>query len=117
MNEQEAHRPAGLKAAEAAARLVQFGPNSVESGKKFALWTVVLRTLREPMYFLLLFAAGLYLAFGELGEGLLLFGGACLSLGLVIVQETRSEHALAALNRLAEPIAHVIRDGREQAVP
>ena len=117
MNEQEAHRPAGLKAAEAAARLVQFGPNSVESEKKFALWTVVLRTLREPMYFLLLLAAALYLAFGELGEGLLLFGGACLSLGLVIVQETRSEHALAALNRLAEPIAHVIRDGREQAVP
>ena len=73
-------------------------------------------TLREPMFLLLLAAAALYLAFGDLAEGLFLSAGALLSFLLVVVQEARSERALQALNALAEPSARVLRDGAVRTI-
>ena len=69
------------------------------------------------MFLLLLGAAALYLAVGDLAEGIFLTLGALLSLSLVIIQQARTERALRALNRLAEPQARVIRDGRPLVIP
>src|SRR5919107_4620663 len=88
----------GLTDAEAAARLARFGPNLLRERKTRGFLEIARRTLREPMFLLLLAAALLYLILGDLGEGLFLTAGAVLSLGLVIFQELRSERALAALN-------------------
>ena len=101
----------GLTNEEAAKRLVEFGPNILARQERRSLGRIARETLREPMFLLLLAAAGLYLIFGDLAEGLFLSAGALLSLALVIVQEARSERALAALNALAEPKARVMRDG------
>jgi Ca2+-transporting ATPase len=76
-----------------------------------------METMREPMVLLLVGAAALYLALGDLGEGLFLVGGAVAAIGLVIFQEARSERALAALRELAQPNARVIRDGSEREIP
>ena len=107
----------GLSEAEAARRLAREGPNlfGVRPGR--TLPGVALRTLREPMFLLRLTAAALYLAFGKLGEGLFLLGGACVSIGLVVGQEYRSERALQALSALAAPLAQVIRDGELRTIP
>ena len=43
--------------------------------------------------------------------------GAVVTIGLVVLQETRSERALAALRKLAEPFARVIRNGVERRIP
>lgn len=107
----------GLTEAEAALRLVRFGPNILRERKTRGFLEIARRTLREPMFLLLLAAASLYLVFGDLGEGLFLAAGATLSLGLVIFQELRSERALAALNALAEPLARVIRGGEQRTMP
>lgn len=107
----------GLSDEEAAARLARYGRNLVRQPRSRALREIVVGTLREPMFLLLLSAAALYLAIGDLAEGIFLTGGAMLSLGLVIVQEARSERALRALNALAEPQARVIRDGTTRAIP
>lgn len=101
----------GLTKKEAARRLVEFGPNSIAGQERRSLGRIVRETLREPMFLLLLAAAGLYLIFGDLAEGVFLSAGALLSLALVTVQEARSERALAALNALAEPRARVMREG------
>ena len=61
------------------------------------------------MFLALVAAAALYLVVGDLAEGLFMVAGAVLALGLVIVQEARSERALQALNALAEPRARVLR--------
>jgi Ca2+-transporting ATPase len=106
----EPRRP-GLARREAERRLAQFGPNIVAARPRKGLLRIARQTLREPMFLLLLAAAALYLLFGDLAEGLFLSAGALLSFGLVIVQEARSERALAALNELAEPRARVMRDG------
>lgn len=107
----------GLTTAEAEAILARVGPNEVAAPRKRTLAVILWETLREPMFALLLGAAGIYLFLGELGEGVLLFFGALASIGLVVVQEARSERALAALQTLAQPTAKVIRDGVTASVP
>lgn len=107
----------GLSDLEAAARLGRFGPNLLRERKTRGFLEIARRTLREPMFLLLLAAAALYLLLGDLGEGLFLTAGALLSLSLVIFQELRSERALAALNALAEPLARVIRGGSQRTIP
>jgi len=107
----------GLTSAEAARRLRQFGPNAMpdENGRGFG---VLLREiLTEPMLLLLVLAAALYLALGDLGEGIVLAIFALVTIGLVIYQRRRSENALAALKALAAPEARVLRDGALGTVP
>ena len=108
---------AGLTQVEASRRLSETGPNETPTGKVRGLGVIVLETMREPMFLLLLAAAGFYLWFGDLGEGLFLLGGAAAAVGLVILQETRSERALAALRELAQPWVRVVRDGVERLTP
>ena len=69
------------------------------------------------MFALLIVAALLYLALGDIHEGLLLTAGAFLSIGLVVAQETRNENALAALRSLAAPSARVLRAEGERRIP
>lgn len=107
----------GLTEAEAGDRLARCGPNLIRQPRSRTLSRIITDTLQEPMFLLLLGAAALYLIVGDLAEGLFMSGGAILALGLVIVQEARSEHALRALNALAEPRARVFREGKRRWVP
>ncbi len=103
----------GLTTAQAGQRLGEVGPNALPQGSGRGLARIVLDTLREPMFLLLIGAAGLYLVLGDLGEGLFLMAGAIATIGLVVLQEARSENALAALRDLSQPQARVMRDGVE----
>jgi P-type Ca2+ transporter type 2C len=107
----------GLDEAEAQRRLAQHGPNAVQEKRSRGILDIVRGILREPMFLLLLAAAGLYLVLGDIGEGLFMMAGAVVTIGLVVLQEARSERALAALRELAEPFARVIRGGTERRVP
>src|SRR5690349_11170343 len=107
----------GLTEVEARRRLDDHGPNEIPSQGGRSLGVIVVETMREPMFVLLVGAAVLYLVLGDLGEGLFLVAGALASIGLVIAQEARSERALAALRDLAQPHARVIRDGAERRIP
>lgn len=103
----------GLTNAEADRRLAEFGPNALPQAPGRGLVRIILDTLREPMFLLLIGAASLYLVLGDLGEGLFLMAGAVATIGLVVLQEARSERALSALRDLSQPHARVIRDGVE----
>ena len=107
----------GLDSAEAARRLARHGPNELEDREHRGLGRTLRGIATEPMFLLLLVAAALYLALGDLGEGLLLAFFALITVGLVIFQERRSERALDALRVLAAPQARVRRDGVEQRLP
>ena len=106
----------GLSQVEAASRLAGLGPNELPSSSGRGVLGITLETTREPMFLLLLGAAGLYLVLGDIGEGLFLTGGALATIGLVVFQEARSERALAALREMSQPHARVIRDNAEQRV-
>ncbi|WP_419252165.1 cation-translocating P-type ATPase [Caulobacter sp. ErkDOM-YI] len=103
----------GLTTTQAGQRLAEVGPNALPQASGRGLARIVLETLREPMFLLLIGAAGLYLVLGDLGEGLFLMAGAIATIGLVVLQETRSENALSALRDLSQPQARVMRDGVE----
>lgn len=104
----------GLSQAEAARQLIIVGPNALPDARGRRFGVIVFETMREPMFVLLLCAALLYIFLGSLGEGLFMLVGAVATIGLVILQETRSERALAALRDLSQPHARVIRDATEQ---
>ena len=113
----ETQQTAGLTSYQAAERLKEVGPNEIATGGGRSLWSILLETMREPMFLLLAGAAILYLFLGDLGEGLFLLAGASASIGLVIFQQARSERALAALREIAQPLARVLRDGCETQIP
>jgi Ca2+-transporting ATPase len=101
----------GLNAQEAARRLAQDGPNALPGGAARTWRHIVLETVREPMFGLLLAAAGLYLVLGELQESLSLAVMVLVVLGLTLYQEGKTERAIQALRDLSSPRARVMRDG------
>ena len=106
----------GLTQEEAARRLAEYGPNELPRGRRRGMLAILRDALREPMFLLLIGASVIYLALGDLLEGLFLTGGAFLTIGLVVFQEARTERALAALREMAEPFARVIRAEGERRV-
>ncbi len=77
---------------------------------------IVLGVLREPMFALLLAGGVAYLLLGDLTEALVLLAFATLSVGITVIQETRTEHVLEALRDLSAPRALVMRDGSRHHV-
>ena len=106
----------GLSAAEAAQRLAADGPNALPGGQARSLASIALDTVREPMFLLLLAAGSLYLALGDLQEGITLFGFVLITLALTLYQEGKTERAIEALRDLTSPRALVIRDGVAQRI-
>jgi P-type Ca2+ transporter type 2C len=116
-NRMDCERIAGLSTSDAQQRLATFGPNALPAPRRRHVGRIITETLREPMFVLLLAAAVLYLALGGLGEGIFLLLGACAAIALVVLQEARSERALAALREFAQPQARVVRDRIQRVVP
>jgi Ca2+-transporting ATPase len=110
------HLLRGLDESEAARRLA-LGANELPSPGARGLLDILKSVLSEPMFLMLLIAAGLYLALGDPHEGAALGVFACLTVGLVILQEVRGERALTALRDFSAPTARVRRDGRDRVIP
>jgi Ca2+-transporting ATPase len=107
----------GLTHEEAARRLAAEGGNTIAKPQKRSLVSIILGTLKEPMFLFILAAAILYLSIGNLNEGLFMLGAACVSIGLVVFQDARGERALAALRNMAVPRCQVKRDGMWSEIP
>lgn len=106
----------GLSAETAAQRLADEGPNALPDDSH-RLLRIVLAAMAEPMFLLLLAASALYLALGDFHEGLLLLFMVCVTIGLTLYQEGKTERALAALRDLSSPRALVRRDGKTLRIP
>jgi Ca2+-transporting ATPase len=107
----------GLTAAQAAQRLAKDGPNDLPQPPKRGIFRVVLDVLKEPMLALLLVGGAIYFALGSLPEALSLGVFACLSIGITVFQQARSEKVLSALRDLTSPKATVLRDGVVLEIP
>jgi Ca2+-transporting ATPase len=107
----------GLSEAEAQARLAREGMNELPSQRRRGLLAIALDILREPMFLMLVAAGCLYLLMGEPADALMLLGFVFVVMGITIVQERRTEHALDALRDLSSPRALVVRDGVHRRIP
>ena len=68
------------------------------------------------MFLLLIAAAAIYIVLGDVREALVLTASIVIIVGITVLQQRRTEHALAALRDLSSPRALVIRDGVEQRI-
>ncbi|MFN5998531.1 MAG: cation-translocating P-type ATPase [Paracoccaceae bacterium] len=107
---------AGLSQTEATTRLAAEGPNELPKGKRRSPLRIIFDVLQEPMLALLLAGGVVYLLLGSREEALILLAFACLSVGITVVQEARTERVLEALRDLTSPRALVIRDGQRQRI-
>ncbi|GGF62121.1 ATPase [Azorhizobium oxalatiphilum] len=109
--------PQGLSPAEAARRLKLFGRNSLEDLPRQPPGQLLLGALKHTLALLLLAAAALYTAMGDVTEGFFLIGCAGLYVLLAVIRQIQRDRIRVALHRLAEPAVRVRRDGRPIRLP
>jgi len=109
--------PQGLSDAEAQERLERYGPNELAAGKKISAWGILLRQFTNLLILILLAATVISFFLGESLDAwvILAIVLACVVLGFV--QEYRAEKTAAALQKLAAPVATIVREGKERAIP
>ncbi|MDX3231370.1 cation-translocating P-type ATPase [Streptomyces sp. ME19-01-6] len=108
---------AGLSLDEAARRLELCGPNEVPAKPRTPVWWRVLQQLRDPLILVLLLAAALTIATGDLSDAVVILLVITVNTVVGVVQEVRAEHAVMALSAMSAPAARVVRDGEERSVP
>jgi Ca2+-transporting ATPase len=113
----ESLRWPGLSAEAAAARLRAEGPNLLPQERSHSLAARLARSIGEPMVLLLVGASALYGVLGDLGEALILASSVVMVVSISLIQETRTERALAALRELSSPRAQVLRGGVVRTLP
>lgn len=104
----------GLTAAEAGTRLAVAGPNDLPHEPPRSLAGSVLAQLRETMILVLLVAAGLTAAVGDLADCAVILLVITVNTTVGVLQERRAVGAVAALRALATPHATVLRGGTPQ---
>ncbi len=107
----------GLAEDEARARLEAVGPNRLERAARPPYALIALRQFVDPLVGLLVVAAVVSLAIGDVIEAVAIGAIVVLNAVLGFVQEAGAERALMALRESLERHASVIRDGREREVP
>jgi Mg2+-importing ATPase len=105
----------GLSSADAARRLVAYGPNAVRTHRARAL-LVLGRQFRSPLLVLLLVTAGASYWLGQRTDAVIIAIIVAASVGLGFVNEYRAEKASEAMHSRIQHLALVVRDGQPQQV-
>lgn len=117
----------GISSREAEKRLAQYGPNQLEEGKKDGIIRRFLKQLAEPMTLVLLAAAlvsagltiynSLHSAAGEFPtDVIIILTVVIINAVLGVVQESKAESAIKALQEMSSATFKVLRDGRQLTV-
>jgi P-type Ca2+ transporter type 2C len=107
----------GLSDEEARARLGRCGPNELARAEEVSPWRILLGQLTSPMLLLLAAAGVLSAALGDVTEAVVILVVLVLNAWIGFRQEYRAERAMASLQAMATPTAHVVRDGITREVP
>lgn len=108
---------AGLSEAEAARRLLEYGPNELRAAQRVSPWAILLEQFKNVLVLILLVAVGLSAVLGHGVEALVIAIIVLFAVLLGFVQEYRAERAIEALRQLAAPRATVLRDGDDREIP
>lgn len=102
----------GLSAQEATKRLHEHGPNRLEGGKEASLLEMAFEQLKDFLVIILMVAAVISIALGEVLEGVAILAIVVLNTFLGVYQENKANKALKALKEMASPNSKVFRDGK-----
>jgi Ca2+-transporting ATPase len=95
----------GLSTEVARQRLATEGHNELPRNRARSFASSAVRALAEPMFLLLLGAAGIYLLLGDRTEALILLASVAVIIVITIYQERKTERVLDALRDLSTPAA------------
>ena len=112
----ETNPQSGLSSADAAKRLAQFGANELKEKRARSLWRMLFDQFADFMIVVLIAAAIVSGIVGDVEDTVAIIVIVILNAVIGFVQEYRAEQAMAALKRMAEAGAHVLRDGRAEIV-
>ena len=111
----------GLTGEEAAARLSKHGPNRLQEAKKITNFQRFVQQLKDPMLLILLAAAAVsavtsILSHESLTEGFIILVVVLLNAVLGVVQESKAEAAIEALQTMTAAKCKVLRDGHQVVI-
>ena len=107
----------GLSPETARRRLDEHGPNELGGGSGRPALTIAVEQLTGTMVLVLIAAAVVSAAVGDLLDAAAIAAIVVLNAALGFVQEYRAERAMAALKQMAAPRVRVRRGGRIQDIP
>ena len=107
----------GLKSAEAGERLQKNGPNKLREPKKVSLFVRFLKQLADPMIIILIVAAAVSAVIAVLekesfADVIIIVAVVLINAVLGVVQESKAEKAIAALQEMTAATSKVLRDGK-----
>ncbi len=109
--------PDGLSNAEAAARLIRFGPNLIHGDRKQALLLQFLSKFRNPLVIILLIASALSAFTGDAASFFIISVIVIISVTLDFVQEYRAGQAAERLRQSVSIRGKVLREGKPLEIP
>ena len=108
----------GLTSSQASERLEKYGPNKLKEAEKPSLLKRFLTQLKDPMLIILLIAAGVSALTGmlagenEWAEVIIILAVVLLNAVLGVIQESKAEAAIEALQTMTAATCKVLRDGK-----
>ena len=108
----------GLTSAQAQERLSKYGPNKLKEAEKPTLLQRFLAQLKDPMLIILMAAAGVSALTGmlsghnEWAEVIIIIAVVLLNAILGVIQESKAEAAIEALQTMTAATCKVMRDGK-----
>ncbi len=103
----------GLSEEEARKRMRLYGPNRIEAVRKESWYRILLRQFTDVLILILLIAAAVSFAIGEMGDAVTIMAIVVLNGILGFVQEYKAEKAIEALQKMLSPRCKVLREGKE----
>ena len=107
----------GLTTEEAKNRLKEYGYNELAEKPRPGFLKMLLAQFNNFLIIILIVAAIVSLLLGEVVDAVAIIVIVVLNSVVGVVQESKSEQALAALKKMASPNAQVVRDGHQIAIP
>ena len=110
--------PEGLTSAQAKERLEKYGPNKLKEAEKPTLIQRFLEQLKDPMLIILMVAAavsaltGMLAGESEWAEVIIILAVVLLNAILGVIQESKAEAAIEALQTMTAATCKVLRDGK-----
>ena len=118
LREQNTDAEGGLSSAEATSRQAKLGPNKLEEAEKTPLWIRFFQQMADPMVIMLIVAAIISAVTGaiqgeiDFADVIIIMTVVIINSALGVIQEAKSEEALAALQEMSAAQSKVMRDGK-----
>ena len=102
----------GLDISQVSERLNEYGKNKLDEGQRKSLVVRLLGQMADPMVFVLIAAAVISGAVGEIADMIIILSVVILNSVLGVIQEGKAEKAIEALQQMSSPYSKVRRNGR-----